>query len=72
MVRQVIARLRNNSPDHDPALAILLRTLFSLEAFWPAYLIFHANILIEEFLALRALPASTFENINWTQYVPHA
>jgi len=63
--------VRNNSPDHDPVLRIPLEAIIPSMIVSAGYCIFRAYILIEDVLALRALPPSSFETVSWTQYFPH-
>lgn len=65
------ARLRNNSPDHDPALDVPLKALVPLMFVAVCYCVARAYILLEDFMNLRALPPSAYESVNWSGFFPH-
>ena len=47
----------------------------TLERFWvggiPVYIIVRIYMIIEVFISLRALPASTFQSARWPSFIPH-
>jgi hypothetical protein len=65
------ARLRNNSPGHDPALNIPLIALVPVTAIGACYCFARAYILLEDILNLRALPPSAYDSVNWSSFLPH-
>ena len=65
------AKLRNNSPDGDPALEVPLRMLIPATILCFCYSVSRAYILIEDIIGLRSLPSSAFETVDWSQYLPH-
>lgn len=69
--RAIAAKIRNNSPDQDPALTIPLRALIPTTFTAIIYLLARAYILIEDFAGLRALPPSAFDTVDWTKILPH-
>ena len=69
--KAVVARLRNNSPDGDPAMEVPLRMLIPVTTLCALYSISRAYILVEDILALRSLPSSVFQTVDWSQYLPH-
>jgi hypothetical protein len=48
-----------------------LRALLFTEPIAAVYTACRVFILVEDIIGLRALPASTFQNVNWTTYWPH-
>lgn len=68
---KLAAALRNNSLQRDPALYIPLKAVIPITLAGAIYCLARAYILIEGVLVLRALPASAFETVSWTQFLPH-
>ncbi|TPX16017.1 uncharacterized protein E0L32_000351 [Thyridium curvatum] len=64
-------RLRNNSPSKDPDLAIPLKVVVALWVSGLIYTVCRVYILVEDFVELRALPASAFKTVDWSQAFPH-
>lgn len=62
--------MRNLSSSRDPALAIPVRLWIPTTALCCMYCFSRAYILAEDFAGLRALPASAYETVNWSQYSP--
>jgi hypothetical protein len=57
--------MRNLSPDHDPMLAIPVRIWLPTTVLCIIYCFSRAYILIEDVIALRSLPKSAFQMIDW-------
>ena len=71
-LQRIAARLRNNSSDDDPALTVPLRALLPvLLVSAPFYCIPRVYMLVADVVGLRSLPASAFETVNWSAYIPH-
>ena len=68
---KLTAKLRNNSPDGDPALEIPLRMLIPVTILCACYCVSRAYILIADAICLRSLPSSAFKTVEWSQYFPH-
>lgn len=68
---KVVGFMRNNSPDKDPAFNKDLHVHTLLMLLCAVYTIFRGYILVEDVIGLRSLPASAFETIEWSQYLPH-
>ena len=75
--KSILTRLRklwnrpcNNETGNFPSLAIPLRSLLVLMPISAAYCICRWFILVEDILALRSLPASAFQEVNWAPYWP--
>ena len=64
-------RYHNNSPTKDPHLYVPIRSLLLGLPFMALYCICRAILLLEDVISLRELPASTFKNVSWTQFLPH-
>lgn len=69
--KSTAARLRNISPERDPALDVPLKAILPLTFIAAFYCIARAYILVEDVIALRALPPSAYETVNWSELVPH-
>lgn len=69
--KSLAEKLRNNSPDNDPQLAMQLRTILPLLSASMLYFLARAYVLIEDLLELRALPPSAFQTVNWSAFWPH-
>ena len=66
---QIIAsRARNYLIDEDLTLAMPLRLWFPWTLVALIYALFRVYILIEDFIALRRLPASAFKTVEWSRY----
>lgn len=70
-VRRAADRLRNNSPGHDPALSIPLKAIMPITMIGACYCFARAYILLADFVALRSLPSSAYETVNWLGLLPH-
>jgi hypothetical protein len=66
-----ISWMRNNSPDHDPAMETPLRMLIPATALCFLYCFSRIYILVEDFIGLRELPSSAFDTVNWSRVLPH-
>jgi hypothetical protein len=53
------------------ALRIPLRSLLLTQPIDIVYIVRRAYIIVEDIIGLRSLPASSFQNVNWTAYWPH-
>ena len=69
--RKVISWMRNNSPDHDPAMETPLRMLIPASILCILYCLSRMYILVEDFIGLRQLPSSAFNTVNWSGFLPH-
>ena len=63
--------VRNLSPEQDPWLRMPLRYLVSTTVLCASYCVFRLYIFIEDFIGLRSLPASAFQQVDWSRYIPH-
>ncbi|PYI16574.1 hypothetical protein BO86DRAFT_435685 [Aspergillus japonicus CBS 114.51] len=68
---RLAGRLRNIDPTHDPKAELPLRVLVPTSVICALYCVGRAYILVEDFIALRSLPASAFQTVSWEDYVPH-
>jgi hypothetical protein len=71
MAHKTISWMRNNSPDHDPALETPLRMLIPASILCFLYTFSRLYILVEDFIGLRELPSSAFDTVNWLGFLPH-
>ncbi|KAI9783679.1 MAG: hypothetical protein M1839_003527 [Geoglossum umbratile] len=68
---KTVAKMRNIGAEKDPNLDMPAKAvipLFTISAF---YCIFRYYTLLEDFLALRALPSSAYATVEWAQMIPH-
>ncbi|PKY07896.1 hypothetical protein P168DRAFT_323107 [Aspergillus campestris IBT 28561] len=65
------AILRNIHPSKDPRLDIPLRALIPVSVLCALYCVCRGYILVEDFVGLRSLPATAFQTVEWSDYVPH-
>jgi hypothetical protein len=61
----------NNSPDKDPALDVPLKSMFLTQPICAIYTLCRLYVLLEDIIGLRALPATVFQSVDWTNYLPH-
>lgn len=66
-----VARPRNITPDYDPAKEVPLKAILPLSLIAAFYCFARAYILIEDLIALRALPPSAYDTVNWSKFLPH-
>jgi len=64
-------KARNNCPDKDPAFDIPLHSFIITTPLCATYIVFRWYILAEDIVGLRKVPASAFETVDWTRYIPH-
>lgn len=69
--QNAISWMRNNSPDHDPAMETPLRMLIPATALCFLYSFSRIYVLVEDFIGLRELPTSAFDTVDWSRYLPH-
>ncbi|KAI4181988.1 MAG: hypothetical protein L6R41_006275 [Letrouitia leprolyta] len=70
-VNKALDKIRNNSPDQDPTLALPLRVMGPLYVIATSYVLFRGYILIQDVIELRQLPASAYKSVEWSNYWPH-
>jgi hypothetical protein len=62
--------MRNLSPDNDPMLQVPVRLWLPTTMLCVIYCFSRAFILIEDAVALRYMPQSAFQTVDWGQYSP--
>ncbi|PWY67091.1 hypothetical protein BO94DRAFT_561221 [Aspergillus sclerotioniger CBS 115572] len=70
-LRRLAARLRNIDPCRDPRREVPLRVLLPTTILCAMYCVGRAYILTEDFIGLRSLPATAYNTVSWSDYVPH-
>jgi hypothetical protein len=70
-VSRLGAKMRNISPSQDPNLEIPLRVLIPMSIICACYCLCRMYVLIEDLVGLRRLPASAFQTVDWSTYIPH-
>lgn len=65
------ARLTNIDPRQDPNLEIPLRALVPVSVACVLYCVGRGFILTEDLIGLRIMPASAYQTVSWSKYVPH-
>jgi hypothetical protein len=68
--KTVVDKLRNIW-SHDPLWELPLRVVFPVAFFGVIYTLSRCYILVEDVVTLRALPASTFQTVQWSAVLPH-
>ncbi|KAK2877848.1 hypothetical protein FQN49_001141 [Arthroderma sp. PD_2] len=61
----------NNSPDKDPEFDAPFWTIMGMFPLFSLYIFCRLYILVEDFIGLRELPASAFQTVSWSTYLPH-
>ena len=61
----------NNSPGGDRALDVPIKTMLLSQPICAIYTLCRIYVLLEDLIGLRALPATVFQNVDWTVYIPH-
>lgn len=70
-LRLFAMRLRNNSPENNPDLDVSLAFPLVGVPFAAIYYILRIYFLVEDAIALRALPADAYRTVNWPGFLPH-
>ena len=65
-------RLRNNTPDGDPAFTVTLRLIVPGLVVAALYSIARAYQMLESIVNLRLQPPGVYETVNWGGFLPHA
>jgi len=67
-----LSRFRYNSPDHDPEVILPVRiVVFTGAILGLLYSVARGYVLLEDFINLRKLPASAYQTVNWSTFIPH-
>ena len=61
----------NHSPDKNHALDVPIKLRLATQTIVALYSVCRIFVLLEDLIALRALPATVFQNVDWTVYIPH-
>ena len=64
-------RLRTFGAQQDPLLDAPLKALLPVTIAGFCYMVGRVFLFAEDVVALRALPSSAYQNVNWTQCLPH-
>lgn len=64
-------KIMNNSPENDPNLDMSLFFAVAGVSGFAIYTVFRLYVLLEDVIALRALPADVYTTVNWWAFVPH-
>lgn len=70
-LHKIAAKMRNNSPDKDPLYNVPLKALIPVTITGVVYALSRAYILVEDFAALRQLPSTAYNTVNWSAILPH-
>ena len=68
---KTIADKLRNVFGHDRVYELPLRVLFPVGAFGITYTLSRCYILLEDVITLRELPASAFQTLDWSAFLPH-
>lgn len=69
--KSLAEELRNRSLTMDPQFRLPLRIILPVTVGSAMYCVCRAYILIEDFISLRRLPATSYDTVNWSRYLPH-
>lgn len=69
--RTLADRIRNISSPLDPELELPLTFLIPVTFLCAIYCLCRMYIFVEDFAGLRSMPASAFETVEWSRYIPH-
>lgn len=64
-------KMRNNSVDDDPNLDMSLFMAFGSAFVFALYTAGRVYILVEDFIAFRALPVGAYKTVQWMAFLPH-
>jgi hypothetical protein len=64
-------KMRNISPNKDPAMTIPLRFLLLALSLSSIYVVARCYVIIEDLIAFRAQPPHVYMTVNWSKYIPH-
>ena len=70
-IRHLVDRLRNITPDGNPAFNVQVPVVIPGEILAALYACARAYLLIEDVIALRSLPANAYDTVNWSEIFPH-
>ncbi|KAF4624351.1 hypothetical protein G7Y89_g13820 [Cudoniella acicularis] len=63
--------IRNNSPEQNPDRNVSLLFAIVVVMGFAGYTLFRAYTLVEDIVALRALPTDAYSTVNWWAFIPH-
>ncbi|MCJ1254010.1 hypothetical protein MMC24_001824 [Lignoscripta atroalba] len=69
--KSVAACIRNNSVSQDPALNVPLKAILPIYIVAFFYCHARAYIFIADIIELRALPATAYSTVKWSNFIPH-
>ena len=70
-VRRTLDWIRNSSLNKDPQLYMPLKASIPISVASIVYAFARAYILLECVVALRSLPSSAYESVDWSMFIPH-
>ncbi|EXJ55963.1 hypothetical protein A1O7_08894 [Cladophialophora yegresii CBS 114405] len=71
LLERIVNKHFNNSRDKDPALDVPLKSMLLTQPVCAVYTVCRIYVLLEDLIGLRAMPATVFQNVDWTAYWPH-
>ncbi|KUJ07804.1 uncharacterized protein LY89DRAFT_352900 [Mollisia scopiformis] len=67
----VAEKIRNNSPHKDTDLYTPLKSLMPITFVAAVYCLARGYVVIDDLVNLRLLPASAYESVRWSPFIPH-
>lgn len=71
LLHRLASKIRNIHPNQDPDLYVPLRVAIPNILLCSLYVLSRVTLLSEDLIGLRCLPASAFETVSWSEYIPH-
>jgi len=71
VIERITNKRFNNSLDKDRALDVPLKSMLLTQPICAIYTVCRIYVLLEDLIGLRAMPATVFQNVEWTIYWPH-
>jgi len=68
---KVAEKFRNNSPDKDPGLYVPLKSVIPITFVAAVYCLARGYVVIDDLVNLRLLPASAYQSVKWSNFIPH-
>ena len=70
-MKTVAYHIRNNSASKDPQLTVPLKAILPMYLLGLLYCHARLYIFIADIIELRSLPASAYQTVNWSNFIPH-
>ena len=71
VMKTVASQVRNNSASKDPQLTVPLKAILPMYVLGLLYCHARLYFFIADIIELRSLPASAYQTVNWSNFIPH-